>query len=114
MQVHNPTHLIWLLIHFLQIHLFFYSPNNLLSEYYYAVTSAGGNNGWLGGPACTTCIQQSGFFGVNGSQVLYAFENPADGTIRVGFISAGSPGTLSEAIKTTPNGVWSVSTMPGT
>ena len=48
---------------------------------------------------------------MNGSQVLYAMENPNNKTVRIGFVSAGSPGTVSEAVSTS-GGAWSVATLP--
>ena len=48
---------------------------------------------------------------MNGSQVLYAMEDPTTKTVRVGFVSAGSPGTLSEAVRTS-GGAWSVASLP--
>ena len=48
---------------------------------------------------------------MNGSQVLYAMEDPTSKTIRVGFVSTGSPGTLSEAVRTS-GGAWSVASLP--
>ena len=93
---------------FSQAHVFYYAPDNLLSEYYW---SASLSPNWQSGPDCTACIQQAGFFGVNGSQVLYTFVDP-DENLRVGFISAGNPETLSEAIGQTTNGGWSVAALP--
>ena len=42
---------------------------------------------------------------------MYAMEDPTEGTVRVGFISAGSPETLSEAVRTF-SGAWSVASLP--
>ena len=90
----------------LQLHVFYFDPENLLSEFTWTPSI-----GWQNGSACTNCVQQAGFFGVNGSQVLYAYENSPAGTVRVGFISAGSPQTLSEAVQS-PNAAWSLTTLP--
>ena len=89
-----------------QFHLFYFTPDNLLSETYWTPST-----GWQGGSGCIACVQQAGFFATNGSQVLYAYENSPAGTVRVGFISAGSPQTLSEAVKT-PNAAWLLTTLP--
>ena len=91
---------------FSQGHVFYYAPDNLLSEYYWSSST-----GWQGGPDCTVCIQTAGFFRVNGSQTLYTFVDP-DENLRVGFISTGNPQTLSEAIGKTTNGGWSVAAIP--
>ena len=87
-----------------QGHIFYYGPDYLLSEYYWSSV------GWQGGPDCAICIQQAGFFGVNGSQVLYTWLDGAE-NVRVGFISTGNPQTLSEAIMPTSGG-WSVAGAP--
>ena len=92
---------------FSQAHVFFYAPDNLLSQFYWESPSTS----WQGGPDCAVCIQQAGFFGVNGSQVLYTFVDE-DENLRVGFISAGNPQTLSEAIGHVTNGGWSVAAIP--
>ena len=89
-----------------QLHVFYFAPDNLLSEFSWTPST-----GLQSGSGCTSCVQQAGFFGVNGSQVLYAYENSPAGTVRVGFISAGSPQTLSEAVQS-PNAAWSLTTLP--
>jgi len=53
--------------------------------------------GWSGGSSCAECLTSSGFVAAAGSEVLYAMGNPATAELRVGFISAGAPGTISEA-----------------
>ncbi|KAF9061820.1 hypothetical protein BDP27DRAFT_1369361 [Rhodocollybia butyracea] len=83
------------------LRVFFFSPDNILSEYFFNGT------GFEGGPTCTTCITAEGFVGVAGSQMLYALANTV--TLRVGFVSAGSPGTISEAVNS-GNG-WSVASL---
>ncbi|KAF7293075.1 hypothetical protein MIND_01206900 [Mycena indigotica] len=80
-----------------EAHVFFISPQNTLAEYFTA-----NNQPWKGGVSCTTCIDRQGFAVQPGNRVLYAMSTQApEGTgnfkLRVGFVSAGSPGTLSEA-----------------
>ncbi|KAJ3730943.1 hypothetical protein DFJ43DRAFT_1189649 [Lentinula guzmanii] len=88
-----------------QIHVFFFSPDNILSEYYWK------GDGHQGGPDCSDCVTGSGYVGVEGSQMLYALASSATSppTLRVGFISAGSPNTITEAVKTT--GGWSLASL---
>ncbi|KAJ7761366.1 hypothetical protein B0H16DRAFT_1456113 [Mycena metata] len=84
-----------------QTHIYFVSPDNILSEY----INPGG--AWIGGPTCTTCIDGNRFAVQPGNSVLYALANngPSEPAfIRVGFVSAGAPGALSEAVFTTANG----------
>ncbi|KIK53859.1 hypothetical protein GYMLUDRAFT_77357 [Collybiopsis luxurians FD-317 M1] len=78
---------------YIQVHTFFFSPDNVLSQYYYD-----DELGIQGGPDRTTCVTSKGFVGEPGNQMLYAL---ADSTaIRVGFVSAGPPNTISEAVYT--------------
>ncbi|KAJ3743948.1 hypothetical protein DFH05DRAFT_1399005 [Lentinula detonsa] len=93
---------------FQQIHVFFFSPDNILSEYYWK------GDGPTGGPDCSDCVTGSGFVGVEGSQMLYALASSATSppTLRVGFISTGSPNTITEAVKTT--GGWSLASLTST
>ena len=74
-----------------QIHVYFLSPANVLSEYIW-------NAGWQGGPSCTQCLTASNFVAAAGSQILYAMGNPDTAELRVGFVSAGAPTTLTEAV----------------
>ncbi|KIK53860.1 hypothetical protein GYMLUDRAFT_178322 [Collybiopsis luxurians FD-317 M1] len=85
-----------------QVHTFFFSPDNVLSEYYWDDVL-----GIQGGPNCETCITSKGFVGEPGNQMLYALATA--GTLRVGFVSAGTPNTVSEAVKTGSG--WSVSSL---
>ncbi|KAJ7892413.1 hypothetical protein B0H13DRAFT_1625594, partial [Mycena leptocephala] len=92
---------------FQEIHFFFVSPTNILSEYIWA-------DAWRGGPSCTDCITRSGFVVQPGNKVLYAVANDAAGspaTLRVGFVSAGAPGTISEA-DFSPTKGWQVAQLP--
>jgi hypothetical protein len=85
------------------------SPTNILSEYIW--TNA---IGWHGGPSCTNCITRSGFVVQPGNKVLYAIANDAAGslaTLRVGFVSAGAPTTISEA-DFSPTKGWQVAQLP--
>ncbi|KAF9061824.1 hypothetical protein BDP27DRAFT_1192347, partial [Rhodocollybia butyracea] len=50
------------------LHIFFFSPDNVLSEYHWNQTA----NAFQGGPTCDTCVTNEGFVGVAGSQMLYA------------------------------------------
>ncbi|KAJ7811337.1 hypothetical protein B0H14DRAFT_3479789 [Mycena olivaceomarginata] len=93
-----------------EFHVFFVSPKNILSEYIWT-TSSGINHG---GPNCTTCITASGFVVQPGSKVLYVMANDAVGspaTLRVGFVSAGAPGTISEADFSPAKG-WQLAQLP--
>ncbi|KAJ7769978.1 hypothetical protein B0H16DRAFT_1715613 [Mycena metata] len=81
--------------HFQEIHLFFVSPANILSEYIFDTAT-----GWRGGASCTDCITVNAYAVEPGNRVLYAMGNSASGSpaiLRVGFVSAGAPTTLSEA-----------------
>ncbi|KAF9049415.1 hypothetical protein BDP27DRAFT_1180957, partial [Rhodocollybia butyracea] len=51
---------------FFVLHIFFFSPDNILSEYFFNGSS------FEGGPTCATCITNEGFVGAEGSQMLYA------------------------------------------
>ncbi|KAJ6586320.1 hypothetical protein DFH09DRAFT_1143120 [Mycena vulgaris] len=89
---------------FQEIHVFFVSPSNILSEYWW--------NGqtWFGGPSCgSDCITQNQFAVQPGSKLLYAMSSTG-GPHRVGFVSAGNPGTLTEA-DITPSG-WQLAPLP--
>ncbi|KAF9049417.1 hypothetical protein BDP27DRAFT_1373696 [Rhodocollybia butyracea] len=94
-------------LEFVQLHVFFFSPENILSEYHWNETIGL----FQGGASCVTCITNEGFVGVAGSDMLYAMANNATSppTLRVGFVSAGSPGTISEAVNT-GNG-WSIASL---
>ncbi|KAF7351998.1 hypothetical protein MVEN_01162000 [Mycena venus] len=74
------------------IRVYFFSPENVLSEYIWAPTT-----GFSGGPSCTKCLTAQGIVVQNGSEVLYAMVNTAFNQFRVGFVSAGQPATISEA-----------------
>ncbi|KAJ7050190.1 hypothetical protein C8F01DRAFT_1237936 [Mycena amicta] len=80
-----------------EAHVFFISPQNIVAEYMKM-----GNGNWQGGVSCSACIDRQGFAVQPGNRVLYAMSTQApEGTgnfkLRVGFVSAGSPTTLSEA-----------------
>ncbi|KAJ7229491.1 hypothetical protein C8J57DRAFT_1387217 [Mycena rebaudengoi] len=78
---------------FAEVHLFFISPSNVLSEY------IGDSTGFRGGPTCTDCITALNFVVQSGNRVLYATGSSDPGSpalLRVGFISAGAPDTLTE------------------
>lgn len=89
------------------IRVFFVSPSYILSEYAWTGTT------WVGWPACGGCITGNQFIVEPGSTVLYALPN-AEGTptpLRVGFVSAGQPGTLTEADYTVGKG-WQLAPLP--
>jgi hypothetical protein len=87
-------------MYYSQIRLYFFSPDHVLSEY---IEDASGTV--RGGPFCADCITTLQFGVKPGSTALYALrDNAAIGIIRVGFISAGAPTTISEAVFTTQGG----------
>ncbi|KAJ6492985.1 hypothetical protein C8R45DRAFT_988547 [Mycena sanguinolenta] len=86
------------------IHVYFFSPAMVLSEYVWVNTQGA----WNGGPTCTICVTSSGFSAAS-IETLYAMVNSA-GQIRVGFVSAGVPGTLVEAGVQT-GGNWGVTSL---
>ncbi|KIK61058.1 hypothetical protein GYMLUDRAFT_225250 [Collybiopsis luxurians FD-317 M1] len=90
-----------------ELHVFFFSPQNVLSEYYIKNP----NPEWTGGPTCTDCLTSEGFVGLAGNQMLYAMASSATTppTLRVGFASVGAPNTISEAVNT-GNG-WSLASL---
>ncbi|KAJ7722720.1 hypothetical protein B0H16DRAFT_1600015 [Mycena metata] len=87
------------------IRVFFVSPNYILSEYAWTGTA------WEGWPQCSGCITANQFAVEPGSSVLYALAgSTADVFLRVGFVSAGQPGTLTEAEFT--GGKWELLSLP--
>ncbi|KAJ7587579.1 hypothetical protein C8J56DRAFT_942139 [Mycena floridula] len=87
------------------VHLFFFSPSLIVSEYMWTGTE------WIGASKCPQCITSIGFLAAT-SQFLYAMENSITGApakLRVGFNSAGIPGGLTEAAQV--NGVWQLAVM---
>ncbi|KAE9404320.1 hypothetical protein BT96DRAFT_916886 [Gymnopus androsaceus JB14] len=84
-----------------EIHVFFLSPANVLSEYYW--TNA---RGFRGGPSCSECLTAQGFV-ASSTKLLYAMGDPVTAAIRLGFVSAGAPNGLSEAEFTAATG-WTV------
>ncbi|KAF8057466.1 hypothetical protein FPV67DRAFT_1527535 [Lyophyllum atratum] len=89
------------------LHVFFLAPNRTLSEWRFTVP-AGGRSG----DACPGCIVHSGFTVAEGSGVLYALEEPISKGLRVGFVSPGAPGTLTEAVSADDGATWQLATMP--
>ncbi|KAL0572065.1 hypothetical protein V5O48_009883 [Marasmius crinis-equi] len=87
-----------------EIHFFFFSPGNILSEYIWKA-----NVGFHGGPNCSECITVNQFGVQPGSKVLYVMGNPGAHGLRVGFVSAGSPSTITEAV--TNGSGWQLATM---
>jgi hypothetical protein len=76
--------------------VYFFSPANTLSEYIWQ-----NGIGWQGGSTCTKCVDVFKFAVVPGSTALYAVSSgnaTSTAATRVGFINAGSPTTLTEAI----------------
>ncbi|KAF8063197.1 hypothetical protein FPV67DRAFT_1505488 [Lyophyllum atratum] len=90
-----------------ELHVFFLAPNRTLSEWRFTVP-AGGRSG----DACPGCIVHSGFAVAEGSDVLYALEEPISKGLRVGFVSPGAPGTLTEAVSADDGATWQLATMP--
>ncbi|KAF9061825.1 hypothetical protein BDP27DRAFT_1428586 [Rhodocollybia butyracea] len=60
-------------LEFVQLHVFFFSPDNISSEYHWNETIGI----FQGGASCVTCITNEGFVGVAGSDMLYAMANNA-------------------------------------
>ncbi|KAJ7476737.1 hypothetical protein FB451DRAFT_1243864 [Mycena latifolia] len=90
---------------FADVHVFFFSPKLVVSEYIWT------GIGWTGGSTCTKCLTANGFVAAS-AQYLYATENnaaTAASTLRVGFNGAGAPGSLTEANKV--GGVWQLGVM---
>jgi hypothetical protein len=83
-----------------KIHVYFFSSANTLSEYIWS------GNQWQGGSTCTKCIDVFRFPVMSGSKALYAVssgdETNSTAAIRVGFVNASSPTTLTEAIWNPP------------
>ncbi|KAF7352254.1 hypothetical protein MVEN_01189100 [Mycena venus] len=80
---------------FSEIHVYFFSPSNILSEYIYSDAAAA----WRGGASCSDCIDRLNIAVQPGSRMLYAMGSTAlsNGRLRVGFVSAETPGTVTEA-----------------
>ncbi|KAJ6567592.1 hypothetical protein DFH09DRAFT_441726 [Mycena vulgaris] len=98
---------------FTELHVFFVSPSNILSEYIWLEATGSWHGGASGG--CTTCVDVNRFTVQSGSKVLYAMGNSVGGapaTLRVGFVSAGIPGTLAEVDFTAAKG-WQLAQLPG-
>ncbi|THU98590.1 hypothetical protein K435DRAFT_526350 [Dendrothele bispora CBS 962.96] len=96
---------------FPEIHIFFVSPANILSSYIWR-DSIGR---FIGGSSCTECITQSGFVVQPNTKVLYALALGSGSSLilRVGFVSAGAPSTISEAVSVggQGSGQWVLSTL---
>ncbi|KAF5345433.1 hypothetical protein D9758_013638 [Tetrapyrgos nigripes] len=91
-----------------EIHVFFLSPDYILSEWRW--TSAGGPRF---GDGCPNCVTHSAFGAVNGSEVLYAIQSSRPATkLRVGFVSVASPTTITEATWNFNTNVWSLAVLP--
>ncbi len=86
------------------MHVYFFSRENVLSEYIWS------SGAFHGGASCAVCVTSEGFVATGGS-FLYALENPSKPSLRVGFVSAGSPNTVSEA-ESADNGRWQLSVFP--
>jgi len=91
------------------VRVFFFSKDYILSEWIWT-----SDLGTRGGDACPECITHNGFAVVPGSQALYAMINPSApaSKVRVGFISPGSPGTITEATLNGNTNKWSLSVLP--
>ncbi|KIK57500.1 hypothetical protein GYMLUDRAFT_46077 [Collybiopsis luxurians FD-317 M1] len=80
-----------------EIHLFFISPTNILSEYIWTAST----NSWQGGVSCGPCLTGDQFVTSSTSSMLYALVNTDSSgspTWRVGFVSAGVSNTISEVV----------------
>ncbi|KAJ7574155.1 hypothetical protein C8J56DRAFT_1173071 [Mycena floridula] len=91
-----------------QAHVFFLSPNLIVSEYFFAEGQA--NLGWQGGSGCTSCLTSSNFKVASGTRALFAATNTANEAMAVGFISDSNPGTLTQAVKRAAG--WVLATLP--
>ncbi len=78
-----------------------------MSEYIWNNEGAG----WQGGGTCTECLTQKGFTALANSKLLYALQLQGGSGLRVGFVSNGVPGTLSEA-DSSGAGDWVIAEMP--
>ncbi|THV04596.1 hypothetical protein K435DRAFT_835320 [Dendrothele bispora CBS 962.96] len=88
-------------------HAYFIKPDFTLGEYNHSSSPKFGTG-------CTTCIDNEKFQVQPGSTALYAIattEKPAF-QLRVGFVSAASPGTVTEATYNANTQKWSLATMP--
>ncbi|KAK7027984.1 hypothetical protein VNI00_015070 [Paramarasmius palmivorus] len=93
-----------------ELGLYFFSQNRTLNEYRYTQNTV---PPWNGGPTCETCIDKQNYVVEQNSNILYAMGSVSGNAkvgVRVGFISADHPDTLSEANRAA--GVWSLATMP--
>ncbi|KAG6828855.1 hypothetical protein H0H92_006562 [Tricholoma furcatifolium] len=81
------------------IHVFFISADNFLSEYYLR------NDEWNGGSGCKTCVTASKLSVAAGTRFLSAAVNSTSDTIVVGFVAAKDDDTITLATK--KDGKWS-------
>lgn len=86
------------------MHVFFFSRQNVVSEYMWK------NGAFVGGANCAECITVQGFVATRNS-FLYALENLSRPSLRVGFVSAGSPSTVTEA-ESSDDGRWQLAVFP--
>jgi len=91
---------------FTEVHVVYFSPTNVLSEAIWTATI----NTYRSGAACAECLTHQNAVVEAGSKMLYVMLNQENKTLRVGFQSAGAPGTVSELDNETGN--WNVATMP--
>jgi len=95
------------------IHVFFISPTLTLSEWRFDFDpTSSANTGWFHGPSCVTCITNAGFVVADGPKLAYFLADAPTNLVRVGFVSAGAPGTLSEAVLDA-SGEWKLTQIPG-
>ncbi|ESK92285.1 hypothetical protein Moror_4683 [Moniliophthora roreri MCA 2997] len=97
-------------------HLYFVSPTNTLSEYIFQTSTISATNpsGIRGGTSCSDCITSELFNVVSTkNKALWAMMQNDNGVrkIRVWFVSAGQPNTLTEAGKRGDE-VWKLIGMP--
>lgn len=92
------------------IHIYYLDKNRVLSEKRF--TSA---DGWrpTASKRCPGCIQSAGFTVAEGSDALYAVQHSTNANVlRVGFVSTGAPGTLTEAVTTDFGVTWVLAPLP--
>jgi len=91
---------------FPEIHIVYVSPANILSETIWRNTTGF----FQSGAGCPDCITSLGVVVQPGSKVLYAMLDQDTDNLRVGFVSAGAPGTITELDH--DRGFWQIAALP--
>ncbi|KAG6807774.1 hypothetical protein H0H92_006429 [Tricholoma furcatifolium] len=95
---------------FQEVHVFFLSPSNILSEYYWLPIV-----GWSGGSSCgSACVTSlNAHVDTSSDIIITANQDINNDFLLVTFVDANNTGTLTQAIKR--NGVWNttLSTLHG-